>query len=89
MSIGEDVFSYYFVEKDQLLCKKEGIGQVFGKGEGDAAAIACKESDDCTSVIHDTCATDEKYELCNGFKFEEIGGTYGCDKAARKKCEHL
>ena len=73
MSIGQNVFEEYFVEKDQISCKKEGKGTVFGNGLGDAALIACKESDECSSVIHDTCAKDDKYELCNGVKFEEYG----------------
>ena len=71
----------------QVWCKKEGIGKEFGEGEGQAALVACKESDECTSVIHDACETKGNFKLCNGLQFERRGGTYKCNKAGRKKCE--
>ena len=97
MSIG-DYFEEFFKEMNHILCKEEGIGQVFGKDEGEASLIACKESDECSSIIFDSCATEELYVLCNGAQFElteetRLQGTYGgtpeCNKAARKKCECL
>ena len=82
-----DIFQDHFDEVPQLLCKKEGIGRVFGPGEAESALYACKDNDECSSVVHDKCATDEKYELCNGLEFEETGGTAECNTGARKKCE--
>ena len=88
MSIG-DIFEGFFDEVPQLLCKKDGIGRVFGQGDAQSALYACKDNDECSSVVHDKCATDEKYELCSGLEFEETGGTAECNTAARKKCECL
>ena len=89
MSIGDVLDEHGFDEVPQLLCKKEGIGRVFGPGDGESALYFCKQRDECSSIIHDKCATDEKYELCSGLEFEETGGTAECNTAARKKCECL
>ena len=91
MSIGDILDEHGFDEVPQLLCKKESpvIGPVFGSGNGESALNWCKRKDECSSVIHDKCATIEKYELCGGLEFEETGGTAECNTAARKKCECL
>ena len=78
----------FFDPMTHILCETDGI-DVTVYADFDQAINACIESDECSSVVSDQCAEPQKYELCNGVKYERTGGTYDCNKAARKKCECL
>ena len=78
----------YEYGKSGVWCKDEGKG---GTEYTDVttAMKACNDSDECTSVVSDECSKPEKYEVCNGFKYERKGGNKECNDAWRKRCELL
>ena len=70
----------------KLWCKDEGKGSTTYTDVTNALK-ACNDSDQCTSVISDECSEEEKFELCNGFKYERKGDNNECTNTWRKRCE--
>ena len=55
----------FFDPMTHILCETDGI-DVTVYADFDQAINACIESDECSSVVSDQCAEQQKYELCNG-----------------------
>ena len=70
----------------KVLCKDEGKDSTT-YADVNKALRACNDSDTCISVLSDSCSQPQKFELCNGFKYERKGGDYECNIGGRKRCE--
>ena len=74
--------------KSGVWCQDEGKGSTT-YADVTSAFKACNDSDECTSVVSEQCSEPEKFELCNGFKYERKGESTECNDSWRKKCKFL